>query len=56
VRQYLESRDDVCQAIRRVLDVEPGLMLEEAIEVVQHFRRQFDPRHGVDVNAAGCAR
>ena len=43
--QYLHRLHDLADPRERVLYLEPRQVLEEAIEIVQHFRRELDAGH-----------
>jgi hypothetical protein len=44
-RVQLNGREDFADALRHVRDAALGLMVEEAVDVVQDSRCQPDPRH-----------
>jgi hypothetical protein len=45
VGQDLYRLHDLAQSCGRVVHLEPGHLVEQAIQIVKHFRREFDAGH-----------
>lgn len=59
VRKDIDRLHDLRHPWRRFLDFERSQMVDESIEIIQHFGRQLDARHGAyarrGVRATGFA-